>query len=174
MPIAPASALTPLLMVYVLLSFGLLALCLATPWRWWVKALMVLLVSAFYFVGQHSFWLVSGWPTTDDLPQRFVLLSAVFDEPSPTRGHEGAIFIWVNPIKDNAPLSMPRVHKLPYEKDLHRILGEGVKKARDGNTQIGSTEPRRGPGGLPWLRPGSDARVDIKLSDVPRVQLPEK
>lgn len=174
MPIAPASALTPLLMVYVLLSFGLLALCLATPWRWWVKALMVLLVSAFYFVGQHSFWLVSGWPTTDDLPQRLVLLSAVFDEPSPTRGHEGAIFIWVNPIKDNAPLSMPRVHKLPYEKDLHRILGEGVKKARDGNTQIGSTEPRRGPGGLPWLRPGSDARVDIKLSDVPRVQLPEK
>lgn len=174
MPIAPASALTPLLMVYVLLSFGLLALCLATPWRWWVKALMVLLVSAFYFVGQHSFWLVSGWPTTDDLPHRFVLLSAVFDEPSPTRGHEGAIFIWVNPIEDNTPLPMPRVYKLPYEKDLHRILGEGVKKARDGNTQIGSTEPRRGPGGLPWLRPGSDARVDIKLSDVPRVQLPEK
>jgi hypothetical protein len=39
---------------------------------------------------------------------------------------------------------------------------------------MGSTEPRRGPGGLPWLRPGSDARVDIKLSDVPRAQLPEK
>ena len=174
MPIAPASALTPLLMVYVLLSFGLLALCLATRWRWWVKALMVLLVSAFYFVGQHSFWLISGWPSTDELPRRFVLLSAVFDEPSPARGHDGAIFIWVNPIEDNTPLSMPRVHKLPYEKDLHRILGEGVKKARDGNTQMGSTEPRRGPGGLPWLRPGSDARVDIKLSDVPRAQLPEK
>lgn len=174
MPIAPASALAPLTLVYVFLGFALLVLCLATRWRWWVKALMVLLVSGFYFVGQHSFWLVSGWPTTDDLPRRFVLLSAVFDEPNPARGHKGAIFIWVNPIEDNQPLSMPRVHQLPYEPDLRRILGDGIKKARDGNTQIGTTEPRRGGSGLPWLRPGSDTQVEIKLSDIPRAQLPEK
>jgi hypothetical protein len=53
-------------------------------------------------------------------------------------------------------------------------LGDGIKKARDGNTQIGTTEPRRGQGGLPWLRPANDDKVQIKLSDLPRAQLPEK
>jgi hypothetical protein len=103
-----------------------------------------------------------------------MLLSAVFDEPSPGRGHKGAIYIWVNPMKDNAPLEMPRVFRLPYEKDLHRILGDGIKKAREGNTQMGSTEPKRGQGGLAWLLPASNDKVEIKLSDLPRAQLPEK
>ena len=60
------------------------------------------------------------------------------------------------------------------DQHLHRILGDGIKKARDGNTQIGTTEPRRGQGGLPWLRPANDDKVQIKLSDLPRAQLPEK
>jgi hypothetical protein len=77
-------------------------------------------------------------------------------------------------MKDNQPLAMPRVHRLPYEKDLHRILGDGIKKARDGNTQMGETEPRRGQGGLAWLLPASNDKVQIKLSDLPRAQLPEK
>ena len=66
------------------------------------------------------------------------------------------------------------MHRLPYEKDLHRILGDGLKKAREGNTQMGSTEPKRGQGGLAWLLPASNDAVEIKLSDLPRAQLPEK
>ena len=125
--------LTQLAIVYALLAFLLLCLCLATRWHW-----------------------------------------AVFDEPSPARGHTGAIYIWVNPMKDNQPLDMPRVHKLPYEKDLHRILGDGIKKARDGNSQMGTIEPVRGAGGFAWLRPAGNDKLQLKLSDVPRAQLPEK
>ena len=110
----------------------------------------------------------------NELPRKFILLSAVFDEPSPGRGHPGAIYLWVHPMKDNQPLEMPRQFKLPYEKDLHRILGDGIKKARDGNTQLGETEPRRGQGGLAWLRPAANDKVEIKLRDLPRAQLPEK
>lgn len=171
---AVSSQLLLLALSYALLAFLLLCLCLATRWAWSVKAAMVLLVSGFYVFAHHSLQGVSGWPSDDALPRRFVLLSAVFDEPSPSRGHAGAIYIWVNPMKDNEPLAMPRVHRLPYEKDLHRILGDGIKKARDGNTQMGSTEPKRGSGSLAWLLPAGNDQVQIKLTDLPRAQLPEK
>ena len=166
--------LTWLVIVYALLAFLLLVLCLATRWHWAVKLCGVGLVSGFYLLAHGTLIGIAGWPSDDRLPERFVLLAAVFDEPSPGRGHEGAIYIWVNPMKDNAPLAMPRVHRLPYEKDLHRILGDGLKKARDGNTQMGSTEPIRGPGGFSWLRPPGNDKLQIKLSDLPRAQLPEK
>ena len=159
---------------YALLAFLLLCLCLATRWHWLVKAIMVVVVSGFFLLHNQVLRGIAGWPADDALPPRFVLLSAVFDEPSPARHHPGAIYIWVNELKDHQALDLPRVHRLPYEKDLHRILGDGIKKARDGNTQSGTTEPRRGQGGLPWLRPGNDDKVQIKLSDLPRAQLPEK
>ena len=166
--------LTQLAIVYALLAFLLLCLCLATRWHWALKAAMVLLVSGFYSFAHVALQGVSGWPTEVELPRRFLLLAAVFDEPSPARGHTGAIYIWVNPMKDNQPLDMPRVHKLPYEKDLHRILGDGMKKARDGNSQMGTIEPVRGAGGFAWLRPAGNDKLQLKLSDVPRAQLPEK
>lgn len=171
---AVSSQLLLLVLVYALLAFLLLVLCLGTRWHWGLKTALVLLVSGFYAFGHQTFKGVSGWPAEDELPARFVLLSAVFDEPSPGRGHKGAIYLWLNPMKDNAPLEMPRAYKLPYEKDLRRILGDGIKKARDGNTQMGETTPRRGQGGLAWLLPASNDKVEIKLSDLPRAQLPEK
>ncbi len=170
----PTPYLLWLTLAYALLGFLLLVLCLATAWRWPVKLAMVLAVSGFYLVHAQVLRGVAGWPAEDELPPRFVLLSAVFDEPSPARQHPGAIYLWANELRDQQALALPRVYRLPYEKDLHRILGEGLKKARDGHTQIGTTEPRRSQAGLPWLRPAADDKVQIKLSDLPRAQLPEK
>ncbi|MEZ5661940.1 MAG: hypothetical protein R3E94_00230 [Burkholderiaceae bacterium] len=173
-PPAVPSQLLLLAIVYALLAFLLLILCLGTRWHWTLKAALVVLVSGFYLFTNSTFRGLAGWPSEDELPRKFVFLSAVFDEPSPGRGHPGAIYIWVHPMKDDQPLEMPRHFKLPYEKDLHRILGDGMKKARDGNTQMGETEPRRGQGGLAWLRPSGNDKLQIKLHDLPRAQLPEK
>lgn len=171
---AVSSELLWLGLVYALLAFLLLVLCLSTRWHWGVKVAMVVLVSGFYPLGQQTLKGLSGWPSEDQLPERFLLLSAVFDEPSPARGHAGAIHIWVHPMKDNRPVEMPRAFRLPYQKDLQGILNDGLKKARDGNSQMGSVEPVRGARGLPWLRPAGNDQLQIKLSDLPRAQLPEK
>lgn len=171
---AVSSQLLMLAVCYALLVFLLLILCLATRWHWCLKAALVLLASGFFIFNSQTLRGLSGWPSEDSLPEKFVFLSAVFDEPSPARDHPGAIYIWINPMKDNQPLEMPRVFRLPYEKDLRRILGDGIKKAREGNTQMGSTEPERGPQGLAWLLPAANDKVQIKLSDLPRAQLPEK
>ena len=171
---AVSSQLLLLSIVYALLAFLLLILCLGTRWHWGLKAALVVLVSGFYLFSFQTLRGLAGWPAEDELPRQFVFLSAVFDEPSPGRGHEGAIYVWVHPMQDDQPLAMPRQFRLPYEKDLHRILGDGMKKARDGNTQMGESVPRHGRGGLAWLRPAGDDKVEIKLRDLPRAQLPEK
>lgn len=171
---AVSSQLLMLGVLYALLAFGLLVLCLATRWPVWVKGLGVVAVSGFYLLAQHTFTGVSGWPSVDRLPPKFVFLSAVFDEPVPAKGHDGAIFLWVHPVADGKLLDMPRAYRLAYQKDLRGILEDGLKKARDGNAQMGSATPKRGPAGSSWLRPAGNEDLEIRLSDVPRAQLPEK
>ncbi len=162
--------------VALVLSFVvLLALCtLALVWsRWpgWLKGLLVLGVSAFYFYADDVVHSLSGWPSADAMPERWVLLAAVIEEPSAKA--KGALFLWVNAIENGKPLPQPRAFRLPYTKDLHALLNEGMKKNRQGVSQMGTAEPKPGPRGMSWLRPGSDEQV-VKIRDLPNPQLPEK
>jgi hypothetical protein len=160
----------------VVLSFAALALLcvLALLWsRWplWLRALLVVGVTGFYFYADdqvHGMW---GWPSADALPERFVLLAAVIEEP--TSKNKGALYVWVNALENGKPSAQPRSYRLPYAKDLHALLNEGMKKVRQGVSQMGSAEPKTGPKGFSWLRPGSDEQ-NVKIRDLPVPQLPEK
>ncbi len=160
----------------IVLSFVVLvALCaFALVWsRWpaWLKALLVVGVAGFYFYADdavHGLW---GWPSADALPERFVLLAAVIEEPSAKTA--GALYVWVNAIENGKPVAQPRAYKLPYAKDVHALLNEGMKKIRQGVSQMGTSEPKVGKRGLSWLRPGADEQV-VKIRDLPSPQLPEK
>ena len=160
----------------VSLSFiALVLLCalalLWSTWPRWLKGLLLLGVSVFYFWANeavHSMW---GWPSSDALPERFVLLAAVIEEPSAKTS--GALYVWVNALENGKPAAQPRAYKLPYAKDLHALLNEGLKKARQGVTQMGTAQPKVGKRGLNWLRPGNDEQ-EVKIRDLPSPQLPEK
>ncbi len=160
----------------VVLSFAALALLcvLALLWsRWpmWLRALLVAGVTGFYFYADdqvHGMW---GWPSADALPERFVLLAAVIEEP--TAKSKGALYVWVNALENGKPSAQPRAYRLPYAKDLHALLNEGMKKVRQGVSQMGTAEPKTGPKGFSWLRPGSDEQ-NVKIRDLPVPQLPEK
>jgi hypothetical protein len=91
----------------------------------------------------------------------------------PSNKTAGALYIWVNGVEGGKPVALPRAFRLPYTKDLHALLNEGMKKARQGITQMGTAEPKAGKKGLGWLRPGSDEQV-VKIRDLPAPQLPEK
>jgi len=153
-----------------LLLLAVLAL-LSSRWPAWLKALLVVGVTCFYFFADdvvHRMW---GWPSPDAMPERFVLLAVVIDEPAAKRA--GGLYVWVNAIEDGKPAAQPRAFRLPYTKDLHSLLNDGMKKVREGVTQLGSSEPKVGKNGLAWLRPGNDEML-IKLRDMPVPQLPEK
>lgn len=166
--------MTPLdgmLWVFVALAFFTLLALVVSRWPAWAKALLVVSVTGLYFAADRVFEDAWGWPSTSTLPERFVLLAAVIEEP--TKTNPGALFVWANALESGKPVREPRAFRLPYSKDLHALLDEGMKKVRQGVTQMGSAEPKRGSRGLNWLRPGSDEQ-DVKIRDLPVPQLPEK
>ena len=158
------------------LSFAALVLLatLALLWsRWpaWLKMLLIVGVTVLYFWGDDVVHNLSGWPTPDALPERFTLLAVVIDEPS--NKSTGALYLCVNAIQNGKPVAQPRAYKLPYAKDLHALLNESMKKARQGISQMGTAEPKAGKKGIGWLRPGADEQA-VKIRDLPAPQLPEK
>lgn len=160
----------------VVISFVVLVLLctLALVWsRWpaWLKGLLVVGVSVFYFYADDAVHGLSGWPSADAMPERWVLLAAVIEEPNAKT--KGALYVWVNAIENGKPVPQPRAFVLPYAKDLHALLNEGMKKTRQGVSQMGTAEPKAGKRGMSWLRPGSDEQV-VKIRDLPSPQLPEK
>lgn len=165
------SATTPLLWLYVALLFCA-ALALAfSRWPRGFKLALVIGVTALYFVADAALEGVWGWPSRDALPERFTLLAVVIEEPG--KKTDGALYIWLNAIEHGKPVAQPRAYRLAYSKDLHALLNEGMKKARQGITQMGQAVPKAGKKGLGWLRPGSDEQ-EVKIRDLPAPQLPEK
>ncbi len=161
----------PVVLSLAALAFLTVLALLWSRWPVWLKALLVVGVTVFYFFADevvHGMW---GWPSTDALPERFVLLAAVIEEPTTKR--PGALYVWVNAMQDGKPAAQPRAFALPYSKDVHALLNEGMKKVREGVSQLGTAEPKPGKAGLAWLRPGNDEQK-VKLRDLPVPQLPEK
>jgi len=163
-----------LTLCYVAIAFLLLVLCLATRWARWVKVAMIAVVTLSYFFAQATFQRMLGWPADERLPEKFVLLALVTQEPDKERGVAGALYLWVNAVHDNRPVAEPRAYRLAYRKDLHAMLGEAIKKSRQGISQIGSTEAPVGGKAGSWLRNAADPNVKIRISDAPSPSLPEK
>ena len=87
----------------LVLSFAALVLlcALALLWsRWpaWLKALLVVGVTGFYFFADAQVHGLAGWPSRDALPERFVLLAAVIDEPNAKS--QGALYVWVDDLQN--------------------------------------------------------------------------
>jgi hypothetical protein len=163
-----------LMMAYVGLAFLVLMLILSHKGNYALKLGIIALTTGFYFLADAGLRNTAGWPAKQALPEKFMLLAAVFDEPDPTKNTAGNLFVWVNAIENGKPTGDPRAYRLPYQKDLHGLLAEAMKKNRQGITQLGKTEPKAKPGGLSWLRGGADDVQDIKIMDMPTPQLPEK
>lgn len=163
-----------LILCYVALALLLLILCLATRWPRWTKVGMVVLVTASYFAAEGAILNMFGWPAPDVPPEKFALLAVVIQEPEKERGTKGAIYLWANPIENNRPAPQPRAYRLAYQKEFHATLNEAMKKARNGISQIGSTDPPAGGKFAGWLRNAADPNLKIKISDAPTPQLPEK
>jgi hypothetical protein len=160
-----------LVLSFSALVFLTLLALLWSRWPAWLKGLLVVGVTLFYFYANdvvHNMW---GWPSSDALPEKFVLLAAVIEEPNSKQ--PGAVYVWVNALENGKAIAQPRAYRLPYAKDLHALLNEGMKKVREGVSQMGSSEPKAGKKGLPWLQPGNDEQA-VKLRDLPVPQLPEK
>ena len=161
----------------VVLAFAavLLLLLLALLWSaWpaWLKGVLVLAVTIFYFFGNDAVHRIWGVPSTDALPERFVMLAGAVDEPAGRS--PGWIFLWVSEPREGLTRLEPRAYRVPYSKELHAQIDAGVRKGKDGIAQMGTAQARPGNArGAGWLKPGNDEQ-EIKIRDLPSPQLPEK
>jgi hypothetical protein len=164
--------MSPLPVWLIVVALALTALALVwSRWPGWAKALLVVGVTALYFAADRAIDARSGWPSVGTLPPRFALLAVVTEEPTPKQA--GALYVWVQPIDKGKTSTAPRAYKLPYSRELHSLFGEAMKKNRQGISQIGTAEPKAGPQGYSWLRPGNEEQA-VKVRDLPSPQLPEK
>lgn len=162
----------------LILAFAVVLALLACALLWsrwpaWLKGVLVIGVTGLYFHGHavvHAIW---GIPSTDSLPPRFLVLAGVVEEPGPR--NPGAVFLWVSELREGEPTLEPRGYRLPYSKELHTRVDEGLKRGRDGVAQMGTAEPKLDkPGaGLLGLKPGNDEQ-ELIIKDLPVPQLPEK
>ncbi len=163
----------------IVLAFAVLLILLALSLLWsrwpaWLKGLLVVGVTGFYFYGHEAVREIWGIPSQEPLPQRFVMLAAAVDEP--TGKTSGWVFMWVSEIVEGRTSLAPRAYRLHYTKELHSQIDESLKRSKDGVSQMGTAEikvvgnNRRGMG---WLLPGNDEQ-EIKIRDLPSPQLPEK
>ncbi len=161
----------------LVIAFSALVLLLAlallwSAWPGWLKGGLVVAVTVLYFYGLGAVHAIWGIPSDDALPERFLMLAAAIQEPTPKT--PGALFVWVSQLRDGKPTLEPRAFRLPYTRELHSQINDGIKKGRDGVSQLGTAEIKNGKRGAFFgLLPGKDEQ-EITIRDLPSPQLPEK
>lgn len=163
-----------LTLLYVAIAALLLVLCLRTAWPRWLKVSMIVLVTISYFVANHTFDEMQGWPTASEVPEKFIFHWAVIEEPNKERGTEGAIYIWASTLDDHHPDGVPRAYQLPYMKDAHSNINDAIRRARAGTRQIGSAERAGGGSGNSWFKVNASRKIVLTISDAPAARMPEK
>ena len=87
-----------LIATYIVLAVLLLSINLYSKWSWQVKAMTILVTSAFYIISYFSFSPLLGWPTKQALPSHFRLLSSEVHQPDKLTGEEGAVYLWAKEV----------------------------------------------------------------------------
>lgn len=154
-----------------LVLIAVLAL-LWSPWPRWLRTMLAVGATTLYFVGHGAVHAIMGVPSRESLPEQFVMVAAMVEEP--TTSSPGALYLWVRTLRDGIAAAEPRAYRLPYTRSLHEQISEGLKKGRDGVSQMGTAEEAGRKGrGLGWLQPGADEQ-EVRIRDLPVPQLPEK
>jgi hypothetical protein len=138
---------------YVVLAVLLLSLGLSSRLAWWVKAVAIVVTSAFFVEAFFATRDLLGWPRSGQLPSRFQLLWVRVVEPDRLSASPGAIYLWIEEVDaNNVPDGVPRSYRLPYS----RPLADRSSKARN---EIMSGKPQQG---LAEDLTSSDKKEDAK------------
>jgi hypothetical protein len=130
---------------YVVIGVLLLNMGLSSRFRWWIKAMAIVVTCGFFIEVFFSTKSLLGWPGTGALPPRFQLLWTRVVEPDPKISDPGAIYLWVEELdENNVPSGTPRSFRLRYTPPL----ADRSLKARDeimaGNPQEGTANDMEG------------------------------
>ena len=136
---------------YALIGALLLVVLAYARLNWSVKALAVVVISAFYIVSFNAARGLLGWASVDGLPPAFKLLQARIVDPHSLEGDPGSIYLWVEALDgDNRPSGIPRAYRLPYSEKLAERIDHAADQIAAGHPQQGgrAADLGTGEGGL--------------------------
>lgn len=134
-----------LILAYLGPAVLLVAVLLGTRWSKSVKAALLALVGALYVATLQALPVLSGWPASTPLPQRFALLAYHVQEPDKASGRPGAVFLWAHDLQADAQHVSPRAYRLPFSAPLNAALVAAGDRLRKGEPQIGEMVASEGP-----------------------------
>jgi hypothetical protein len=98
-----------------------------------VKILVSLLLPLFYLLHWIGIEQTRGWPAEEPLPDVFEMIAADVIEPGRQGYDKGVIHLLIRPEGS----AEPRVHALPYSRELHNMLHEVRERIAAGRPQTG-------------------------------------
>lgn len=116
-----------LVLIYSVSTALLLALCFSDRLSRSLKIIMVVSVTALYFVAWYGYQATLGWPTKEMLPDNFRVIWITLEEPDKTRKTPGMIAFWVRRL-DEAGLAYgrPRAHSIPWSEEAAEAAQEAL------------------------------------------------
>lgn len=114
--------------IYLVMSVLVLWFIIGIKGKFLTKVVVITIVVLFSTCLWKQMDNIAGWPTTQPLPAKFRLYSAVIDEPK-------AIFVWVKNVVDE---NRPRAHQLKYDKQTHDELSQILSQIADGKPFFGT------------------------------------
>lgn len=184
----PGTTILWVILLYVAIAVLLLSMNLTSRWRWWVKAAAIIVTGGFFVGSYFALVALLGWPSTDDPPPRFALLSTRVVEPDRVTGAAGVIYLWLEEIdENNIPSGKPRSYSLAYTQDFANAVSQARDLLANGEEVEGSLMPRTADQqNVATPTPPSDAEGqqlgtpfqitehDLVFNNMPPVKLPDK
>ena len=122
-----------LLFAYLLVASLLLLVCFRTNFTKKSKSLFVLVVTVFCFVTWQGLFDILGWPTYEELPDKFKISWVVIQEPNKISKKEGGLYLWVRNLDEsNRPFGQPRAYSLFWNEENHRRAQEALHRIKEG------------------------------------------
>jgi hypothetical protein len=132
------SVILTLAVAYAVVGALLLIVLVYARLHWSLKAVVIVVTSAFYFVSFGGMRGLLGWASAEKLPANFKLLSTRIVEPHSLEGDPGSIYLWVEELdEDNRPSAVPRAFRIPYSDALAEQTHTADNEIKAGHPQGG-------------------------------------
>jgi hypothetical protein len=148
-----------LTIAFILLTAIILWFVIGARGQWSLKATCIALTLYFSLSLSQSLSSITGWPTTDKIPEQFEIHWALIEEPNKATYEKGRMFIWLTPsnMKKNNTVNWfmsfytpeegsPRAYSVPYSRDNHEKIDGVLEQLKNGQRVMGGKGVKRGKG----------------------------
>jgi hypothetical protein len=175
-----------LTLAYVVSAALLLSMNLATRYAAWQKGVAIIVVSGLYAGTWFGFQGMTGWATTQPMPESFRVLWIAIDERRSSDDVPSAIYYWVRSLDEaGLPQGQPRAFRRPWSEraaeeaeqaiaaleageELNGTLSRNLMQAAAEDATLSDYAGERS------ITGESEGEISIRFTTAPARQLPPK